>query len=213
MQVAFEGAGERLKQAADRQKRVHDQHVRDVPLQEGQLVYLRDLSARGRQKIRDRWSSVRYRVLRMPKEGGAVYTIVPVDDETKVRWVHCTMLKAVVGVDSPGHAPSHNSSLREEPPPAEEPSFEYDLLFLDQTYVATSAMPSTRSAMSQVPSSAATSGALTSPALPSVAHPGSSNMGPRRTAHQTAGQHSEMLTLLILLLLSNSVSVWFRPWS
>lgn len=34
-------------------------------------------------------------MLRMPKEGGSVYTIVPVDDETKVRQVHRTMLKAV----------------------------------------------------------------------------------------------------------------------
>lgn len=145
LQVAFEGARECLKQAADREKRVHDQHARDLPLQEGQLVYLRDLRARGPQKTRDRWSSVKYRVLRMPKEGGSVYTIVPVDDETKVRQVHHTMLKAVIGVDSPGHTSSHNSSPRDEPPPEEEPLFECDLLVLDQQpSVANSAMPSAR---------------------------------------------------------------------
>ena len=65
LQVAFEGAQECLKHAADRRKRVHDQHVKDQPLQEGQLVYLRDLSARGPQKTRDWWSSVRYRVLKV----------------------------------------------------------------------------------------------------------------------------------------------------
>uniref|UniRef100_A0A8P4KLL6 Gypsy retrotransposon integrase-like protein 1 n=1 Tax=Dicentrarchus labrax TaxID=13489 RepID=A0A8P4KLL6_DICLA len=222
LQVAFEGARERLKHAADRRKRVHDQHVRDLPLQEGQLVYLRDLSTRGPQKIRDRWSSVKYRVLRMPKEGGAVYTIAPMDNETKVRQVHRTRLKAVVMVDSPGHATSHNSTSCEESPPAEEPSFEYDLLILDQpSYVATSAMPSTRSAVSQVP--AAPSGALTSLVLPSVTCPDSSNMGPRRTTRQTAGQHSNVhhfprsagdaCAANPPASVSNSVSALFRPWS
>ena len=132
LHVAFEGAQGRLKHAADRRKRVHDQHVRDLPLQEGQLVYLRDFRTRGPQKTLDRWSSVKYRVLRMPKEDGSVYTIVPVDNEPKVRQVHCTMLKAVVGLDSPRHASSHNLSPRDKPSPEEEPSFEFDLLVLDQ---------------------------------------------------------------------------------
>lgn len=74
LEVTFEGTRERLEHAADWRKRVHDQHVRDLPLQEGQLVYLRNFHARGPQKTRDRWSSVRYRVLRRPKEGGSVYT-------------------------------------------------------------------------------------------------------------------------------------------
>lgn len=39
LQVAFEGAREGLKHAADWRKRIHDQQVRDLPLQEGQLVY------------------------------------------------------------------------------------------------------------------------------------------------------------------------------
>lgn len=54
LQLAFEGAGERLKQAAHRRKRNHDQQVRDVPLSEGQLVFLRDFTARGPQKTHDR---------------------------------------------------------------------------------------------------------------------------------------------------------------
>lgn len=83
LQVAFEGARECLKHAANRRKRVHDQQVRDLPLPEGQLVYLRDFSTRGPQKTQNRWSSVKYRVLWMPQKGGSVYSIVPVDNETK----------------------------------------------------------------------------------------------------------------------------------
>lgn len=222
LQVAFEGAQGRLKHAADRRKRAHDQHVRDLPLQEGQLVYLRDFRARGPQKTRDRWSSVKYRVLRMPKEGGSVYTIVPVDDETKARQVHRTMLKAVIGVDSPRHASSHNLSPRDEPPPEEEPSFEYDLFVLDQQpSVANSATPAAGPTTSQVPSSFPAPGASSCPPL--VTCPDSSNMGPRRTLRQTAGQHpnvhhlprpaGEAQAANPPTSLSNSVSALFRPWS
>ncbi|KAI3359981.1 hypothetical protein L3Q82_014313, partial [Scortum barcoo] len=42
LQVAFEGAHERLRVAAGRRKERHDQQVRDAPLPVGQLVYLRD---------------------------------------------------------------------------------------------------------------------------------------------------------------------------
>lgn len=53
LQFAFHGARERLQAAAMRRKTNHDQRVREVPLQEGQLVYHRDLSVRGRHKIHD----------------------------------------------------------------------------------------------------------------------------------------------------------------
>ena len=101
LQIAFEGARQRLRVAAERRKRSQDQHVRDTPLKEGQLVLLRDHSARGHHKIRDIWSSVMYRVLKPPKEGGCVYTIAPADDLTKVKQVHRMLLKALVGTAPP----------------------------------------------------------------------------------------------------------------
>jgi len=86
-----------LLAAAGRRKEQHDQRVHEAPLQVGQLVYLRDHSARGRHKIRDVWSSVVYKILRAPSDAGAVYTIALVDDLHKVRTVHRDMLKAQVG--------------------------------------------------------------------------------------------------------------------
>lgn len=80
MQVAFVGARERLGIAADRRKARHDLQFREAPLKESQLVYLCDVSARGRHKIQDLWSSVVYQILKVPKVGGAVYTIAPVTD-------------------------------------------------------------------------------------------------------------------------------------
>lgn len=130
LQVAFEGARDRLKNAADRRKRAHDQYVRDLPLPEGQLVFLWDFTARGPHKIRDWWSSVKYRVIRTPDEGGSVYTIVPVNDETKVRRVHRTMLKTIMGKDLPNPVSPDPVLPREESPPKEQSSFEYDLLVL-----------------------------------------------------------------------------------
>lgn len=60
LQIAFEGARERLRIAAERRKRNYDQHVRDAPLQEGQLVRLWGFSSRGRRKIQDLWGLVVY---------------------------------------------------------------------------------------------------------------------------------------------------------
>ncbi|RXN03720.1 Transposon Ty3-I Gag-Pol poly [Labeo rohita] len=92
LQVAFEGAREWLGAAADRRKAQHDLQVKEAPLKEGQLVYLRDYSVRGRCKIQDLWSSVVYQVLRAPKEGGSVYTIAPTTDLGKVKHVHRSLI-------------------------------------------------------------------------------------------------------------------------
>ncbi|XP_042338496.1 uncharacterized protein LOC121939556, partial [Plectropomus leopardus] len=96
LQIAFEGARDQLRVAAQRRKKNYDQHVRDDPLPEGQLVLLRDFSAKGRHKIQDLWGSVVHMVLKAPKEGGSVYTVAPADDQTKAKHVHRSLLKAVV---------------------------------------------------------------------------------------------------------------------
>ncbi|KAL7872267.1 hypothetical protein SRHO_G00072500 [Serrasalmus rhombeus] len=90
LQKAFEGAKERLVAAAG------------VPLEEGQLVYLCDYGARGRHKICDLWSSVVYKVLKAPVGAGSVYTIAPIDDLSKKRQIHHSLLKAQIRRDLPG---------------------------------------------------------------------------------------------------------------
>ncbi|KAJ8417019.1 hypothetical protein AAFF_G00282460 [Aldrovandia affinis] len=97
LQTAFDGARVRLKVAAESRKERQDQLVRGVDLKEDQLVYLRDHSVRGRNKIQDLWSSTVHKILKAPQQGGPVYTIAPVDALEQVKHVHRTMLKAVPG--------------------------------------------------------------------------------------------------------------------
>lgn len=123
LQVAFEGARERLRVAAKKRKEQHDLLVRDAPLTVGQLVYLRNYGVRGRHKISDLWSPVLFQILRAPEEGGVVYTIAPADDLTQVRTVHRSLIKGRLGSES--EAPDefeHRSDPEENPPPLEESS-------------------------------------------------------------------------------------------
>lgn len=193
-------------------ERVHDQQVRDLPLPEGQLVYLSDFSTRGPQRTQNRWRFVRYRVLRMPQEGGSVYSIVPVDEETKVRQAHRTMLKAAVGVKSPGHASPHDSSSSKE-----EPSFEYDLI----SNFLWSLLPYPPKDQPRPKHLHPALGLSSCP--PSPTSTDSSSMGLCRTTRQTAGQHSnvhcfpwpagDVPVANPSASVAHSVSALFRPWS
>lgn len=219
LQVALEGARERLQHAADRRKRHHDKQVKARPLREGQVVFLRDFTARGPHKTQDRWSSVRYQVLVAPKEGGSVYTIAPVDDPTRTKRVHRTMLKAVVGMDSPGDTSS--PPLSSEGPPSEDScSFDYDLvafgpqpsagspdplptgsIALTQSLPQAPALPASVPPEGNMPvtSSAGVLLPLAPPGGASISHIGSpashagpSHEAPRRTARSTAGHHTNV---------------------
>lgn len=93
LQVAFDGARERIRGAARLRKERHDQKSCSSPLEVGQLVYLKNCGIRGRNKIQDVWSSTKYQVIRAPAQGEVVYSIAPVDNLTRVKQVHRTMLK------------------------------------------------------------------------------------------------------------------------
>lgn len=97
LRLAVEGVRERLQVAADSRKARHDAQVCDAPLEEGQQVYLRDLTVRGRHKIHDLWSPVVYQVMKAPPDGGSVYAIAPVRHSQQVKHVHQTLLKACMG--------------------------------------------------------------------------------------------------------------------
>ncbi|XP_072293407.1 uncharacterized protein [Eucyclogobius newberryi] len=119
LQLAFEGTKERLRTAAGRRKAHHDRDIRDEPLKDGDRVLLRNTGVRGRCKTQDLWSSIPYVVVRA-HEGGAVYTIAPTHDQTKVKTVHRSLLKALVGTDLTGvtqedDQPGATRQLSEEP--------------------------------------------------------------------------------------------------
>lgn len=234
LQMAFDGAQARLQQAADRRKKNFDQRVKAVPLIEGQLVFLRNFTARGPHKIRDRWSSVRYLVLKAPKSGGSVYSIAPVDDETKVKHVHRFMLKVVVGMDNLDSTSPEEPALLEELC-SEEQGPDFDLFLLQQENPGppplVSVSPPTNSKATPTGAGLPTccdgqvlnAGVSVSSAAPSDSGTGSCGVVLRRTARATASQHSSPHHLPHPAErveihnppapIANSVSVLFRPWS
>uniref|UniRef100_A0A3B3WQN0 Gypsy retrotransposon integrase-like protein 1 n=1 Tax=Poecilia mexicana TaxID=48701 RepID=A0A3B3WQN0_9TELE len=62
---------------------------------EGDLVYARNHSVRGRSKIQDFYDSTPYQVVRPPSERGVVYSIAPVGQEGPLRQVHRVELRSV----------------------------------------------------------------------------------------------------------------------
>ncbi|KAL6483715.1 hypothetical protein MHYP_G00085870 [Metynnis hypsauchen] len=93
LQVAFDGAKGRLREAARIRKERADGKVTKECLREGQFVYLRDYTHRGRNKIQDKWGPSLYRIVKVPLDSGAVYSIVPHDVPGPVRHVHRTLIK------------------------------------------------------------------------------------------------------------------------
>ena len=94
--------------------------------------------------MQDHCGSTVYSVLRAPKEGGAVYTIAPKDDQSKIKHVHCTLLKAVVGTESPGCVVASNTSPPDSP--VSESSCDGDFLFLVPKTAPLHTLPAARAA-------------------------------------------------------------------
>ena len=90
---AYQKAGERLHQAAQNRKALHDKKLKDSePVKLGQLIYLRN-RVQGRNKIQDAWSSTPYRVVEVPQENGAVYAVERADGTGDLRRVHGTAMQ------------------------------------------------------------------------------------------------------------------------
>ncbi|XP_026142143.1 uncharacterized protein LOC113117584 [Carassius auratus] len=236
LHTAFEGAQGRLQEAAKRRKMKHDQQVRDVPLVEGQRVYLREYGHKGRHKIQDVWSSIEYQVVRAPSEGGGVYSIAPRDDLSKVRNVHRSLLKGrVQGSDFAVEPPQQQLEFREVPMQEEEEEEEIDLV---QVIAGGSNVLSRESV---VPNSPACNEDRSPEGVLDLADPGligtsgevevvESHPAPvsvlglevvegvRRTGRVTAGHHSNLHHLPRTVIGtvasgSNCIGAIFRPWN
>lgn len=227
LEVAFGNARERLLVAAERRKERHDQGIRDTTLQVGQLVYLRDHSARGRHKIQDIWGSVVYQVLRAPSGGGPVYTIAPVDDLQKTRNVHRNQLKAQVGLKP---VPLFHLSSPPGTSEASDDSLGGDLWVLVPGTPAPTVSVASGLSGSTGPNEVALVDSRPVPETPAAApssqrHPPTTGPSvPRRTPRLTAGQHSNVYHLPQPVIheangaiglvgpVSNAQSAVFRPW-
>ena len=90
---AYQRAGEHLKQQAEKRQDQHLDKEYNIPIQKGQLVYLRN-HVRGRNKIQDAWDSTLYKVVEIPKDNlVSVYTVEPVDSPGETKKVHRSNLR------------------------------------------------------------------------------------------------------------------------
>lgn len=241
LQVAFEGARERLKTAAGRRKERHDLNVHDQPFTEGQLVYLRDHSFKGRHKIQDLWSPVPYQGVCAPEAGGVVYTIAPETDLSNVRRVHRSALKACVRKEALSNGPPGVGLEDREEPRVDGEGDDVDLVVLvpETPCVARgSGFPALADSVEDqlpvgLPPVVAVreeSGGLDVRPIVRGAVGSSSSQGdrvvaPRRTGRAGAGQHSNLYHLprtvgeigsraaIGVEAIADDTSVLFRPWT
>ena len=229
LQTAFDGAKERIQTAARHRKERHDQHVSGSSLAEGEVVYLRDNAVRGRAKIQDAWGPLKYRVIKAPPDGGAVYSIAPVDHPEKVKHVHRIHLRHAPQPTPPGEV---NQIEPETAPPRAEgegQTGEWWIAPRPTMDVATSVAPDSAVAPPQPhvpaePVAVATTSDSTGTSDPME---GSSGVGPsalRRSQRETAGRHSNLhhLPAAVGQRWTTAATSWvpgsgsmpsmFRPW-
>ena len=85
---AYQRAEEHLKQQAEKRQDQHLEREYNIPIQKGQLVYLRN-QVRGRNKIQDAWDSILYKVVDVPRDNFvSFYTVEPVDCPGEIKKVH-----------------------------------------------------------------------------------------------------------------------------
>uniref|UniRef100_A0A3B5PZG8 Gypsy retrotransposon integrase-like protein 1 n=1 Tax=Xiphophorus maculatus TaxID=8083 RepID=A0A3B5PZG8_XIPMA len=223
LQIAFEGAREKLRTSAGRRKANHDKNIREAPLKEGQLVLIRNLGSKGRQKTQDLWSSVKHIVVQVPREGGVVYSVAPVHDQTRVRRVHRSLLKVLIGADAPIPVSVEVASPEHYSISDGELSFEGDLFLrpwpeeqvtsAPPAAVVSDAVP--RASGSAVAPSVATNQPTSLPVVP-AAESGPSGVSVRKSVRSTAGQHHNLHHLPRPAVRetpsSSTMFAVFRPW-
>uniref|UniRef100_A0A8C6SV87 Gypsy retrotransposon integrase-like protein 1 n=1 Tax=Neogobius melanostomus TaxID=47308 RepID=A0A8C6SV87_9GOBI len=95
LNVAYETVQKRLESKREqREMKEHDQCMA-ADFEEGDLVYTRNHSVRGRNKIQDCWDPTPYQVVCPPPSRGVVYSVVPVGQEGPLRRLHRTELRSV----------------------------------------------------------------------------------------------------------------------
>lgn len=96
LQVAYAQVRERIQERVSRRDQRHSPRVNDKGFKEGELVYLKNHSSLGRNKIQDVWSPCLYKVTSAPEDQGVVYSVAPVSQESPVKQVHRTEMRAAL---------------------------------------------------------------------------------------------------------------------
>ncbi|KAG5267031.1 hypothetical protein AALO_G00239040 [Alosa alosa] len=141
LQTAFDGAKERLREAARIRKERNDQHLTSEDLQEGDLMYLQNKAFQGRAKIQDTWGPRKYQIIKAPSNGSAVYSIALVVEEGNlgpVKTVHRMLLRPVPINHVCSSRPRRDPPV-DIPPDADDPESELWVILPPQPEVNTTA--------------------------------------------------------------------------
>ncbi len=116
LQHAYTRARQATKKSSAKQKKAYDLKVRSSQLQPGDMVLVRNVCIRGKQKLADRWERQPYIVKRQPIPSIPVYEVAPEHGRTrKTRTVHRNLLLPFMCVSS-----TTDEVRAEEPPPSDE---------------------------------------------------------------------------------------------
>ena len=125
LNYAYKVASRESKRQAKRHKRRYDLRVRDVRLEPGDRVLVRNVGLKGKNKLADRWSKDTYVVIDKPYSDLPIFQVCIETNDEKPKLLHRNMLLPVVGlpVQEP-RPPTHviparrpSASLRPEAPP------------------------------------------------------------------------------------------------
>ena len=96
---AYRKAQEQSKKAAARNKIKYDMNARNSILEPGDLVLVRNVGIRGKNKLADRWEHEPYLVLEQPNEDIPVYRVQRTDTRSKkTRLLHRNLLLPFMGL-------------------------------------------------------------------------------------------------------------------
>lgn len=178
--AAYESVQQRVDSRMSRRDLKNQDLCMAPDFEEGDLVYTRNNSVRGRNKIQDFWDPKPYRVVRQPFERGLVYSIAPAGQEGPLRQVHRVELRSVPG--SRGIEGESQEGVQENNVMETDVNGEMGTLSESKTFSGSDVkgVPENEaSSVAPLPGQDTTKGAGT----PLV-------FEPRKSARKTAGQHS-----------------------
>jgi len=91
LEAAYDAASKANKMASKRQATNYDRKIRGNALLQGDMVLVRNVGLKGKQKLADRWQQDRYVVLDQPNPEIPVYKVC-IEGEKKYKMLHRNML-------------------------------------------------------------------------------------------------------------------------
>ena len=118
--TAYRTANEEAKAAARKQKKHYDKKVRHVVLQPVDIVLVRNVGLKRRQKLADIWDKYPYIAKRQPIDDIPVYEVQRESDPSRTKLLHRNMLLPFCGLPYTDESEEEEQNELEEETPVED---------------------------------------------------------------------------------------------